>query len=435
MNRMLLYTLKRFLFFIMMFLPVYLCAQDAKTLRVEQHIVPNGNIYVITQYAPKYTFDSARYSVFIPEDIAIIEGIFIHQHGCTMEGRGMSSAYDLQYQAFAKKWKLAIIGPDLYDAEHNCHDWKDAESGSADALFKTIQKISTLSKHNELTEAPWLLWGHSGGGYWAQSMMKHYPERIMGVFSYSPGLNAQFEYPEAAHKIPLMIRHAGPVGDACCWKTALRTFHHLRSKGGHVSIVNTPWQNHNFSYVRYIAIPFYESVLSQRLPLGKNKGYRHMRTIDASKSWLGDTLSLNIYKAGAYPGNKATASWFPDSSIAVKWREYAITGTIVDRTPPPPPTEVRINRRHNVTVSVTWKADADIESGISHFNIYRNNQLVGRFPTHGSYQSFDTNGDDAYPLVLPPLQTDVTLLWNDNAKITISTVNHFGLESIRTGAL
>ena len=125
------------------------------------------------------------------------------------------------------------------------------------------------------------------------------------------------------------------------------------------------------------------------------------------------------------------ASWLADSSTAVKWREYVITGTIIDRTPPPAPYNIRISRRHNVSVSVTWKADADIESGISHFNIYKDNQLVGRFPLSGSYQQFDTNGDDAYPLVLPPLQADVTFLWNDPGKIYISTVNHFGLESAR----
>ena len=85
-----------------------------------------------------------------------------------------------------------------------------------------------------------------------------------------------------------------------------------------------------------------------------------------------------------------------------------------------------------MTVSLTWKADADIESGINHFNIYKDNQLVGRFPSSGSYQQFDTNGDDAYPLYLPPLQTDITLPWNDQGKISVSTVNHFGRESTRT---
>jgi hypothetical protein len=171
------------------------------------------------------------------------------------------------------------------------------------------------------------------------------------------------------------------------------------------------------------------------MPAGTNKKYKDMRDMDDKRSWLGDTATLNIYRAAEYPRNKINASWLPDSLIAFRWREFSITGTIVDRTPPPAPFEVKLRRRHNVTVSLSWKADADTESGISHFNIYKDNQLVSRFPSSGNYQQFDTNGDDAYPLLLPPLQTEITLLWNENAKITISTINHFGLESPRSPAL
>ncbi len=425
----------RTILLIFMVLPLWVSAQKKLPIYTSRYAVPNGNIYQVTQSSPSYKFDSARYTVFIPKDVDTIEGIFIHQHGCTMEGRGMSTPLDLQYQAFAKKWKLAIIGPDLYDAKNNCHDWKEAGSGTAEALLKTIQSIGIESGHKELIDVPWLLWGHSGGGYWAQSMMTKYPERIMAVFSYSPGLDADFNYSKEAAAIPVMIRYAGPAGDACCWQTALNSFSALRSANGNTAIVLTPYQNHNFSYVRYLAIPFFESILIQRQPTGKNKGYRFMRGIDQAKSWLADTSSLNIYPADRYNGNKLSASWLPDSALALKWREFAITGTIIDRTPPPAPYDVKMTRRHNVTVSLTWNADADIESGISHFNVYRDNQLVGRFPSSGSYQQFDTNGDDAYPLFLPPMQTDVTLLWNDPSKITISTVNHFGLESPRVQAL
>ena len=424
-------TIKNYLLFIAcMFLAVAASAQKQKPSKVETQILANGKVFIVSQTDANYLIDSARYAVFIPEGITEINGVFIHQHGCTMEGRGMATAFDVQYQAFAKKWNLVIVGPDLY-AKKNCHDWKNPSSGSASALLKTLKDIGTLTGHLEMAEAPWLLWGHSGGAYWAQAMMKEYPERIMAVFSYSPGLEPDLDYPKAAQKIPIMIRHAGPQGDACCWQTALHTFHQLRKPGGYAAIAYTAHQNHNFSYVRYLSIPFYESVLSQRLPYGKNMGYKYMREMDNAKTWLGDTTSYNIYNANEYPKDKKNASWLADSSTAVKWREYVITGTIIDRTPPPAPYSIRISRRHNVSVSVTWKADADIESGISHFNIYKDNQLVGRFPLSGSYQQFDTNGDDAYPLVLPPLQADVTLLWNDPGKIYISTVNHFGLESAR----
>ena len=422
---------KRFLLVTLLYMPVLVGAQKAKKLHIEERTVPNGKVYVITQADKSYKIDSARYAIFIPEGVTTIDGVFIHQHGCTMEGRGMSTAYDLQYQAFAKKWNLAIIGPDLY-AKNNCHDWKDPASGSAAALLKSLKEVGTISGHKEMKDAPWLLWGHSGGGYWAQAMMKDYPERIMAVFSYSPGLKPDWDYPKAAQKIPIMIRHAGPQGDACCWQTAIKTFHQLRNAGGYASIAYTAHQNHNYSYVRYMAIPFYESVLSQRLPQGKHKGYKYMQGMDIAQSWLGDTTSFNIYTDNAYPYDRMNASWFPDSSTAVKWREYVITGTVADRTPPPAPYGLQMKRRHNATIELAWKADADVESGISHFNIYKNNQVISRFPSAGAYQNFDTNGDDAYPINLSPLKTDVTFLWNETGKIAITTVNHFGLESVKT---
>src|SRR5690606_23895637 len=117
------------------FFPAITIAQSGPGAKAEFRMVPNGKIYIITQTDADYTFDSARYSVFIPDSVDVIQGVFIHQHGCTMEGRGMSTAYDIQYQAFAKKWKLAVVGPDLYSAKGNCHDWKNPESGSASALF------------------------------------------------------------------------------------------------------------------------------------------------------------------------------------------------------------------------------------------------------------------------------------------------------------
>jgi pimeloyl-ACP methyl ester carboxylesterase len=410
---------------------VLLFSQKTRPSKPAVYPVANGKIYVITQTDTAYTFDSARYAVFMPDGVEDIQGVFVHQHGCTMEGRGISTAYDIQYQAFAKKWKLAIVGPDLYSAKGNCHDWMNPESGSGAALIKSLEETGKISGHPDLAKMPWLLWGHSGGGYWVLSMLRKYPERILGVFAYSPAFEPG-DYPAAALNVPVMMRHAGPAGDACCWQTSQKEFGKLRSAGGQASIAFTPYQSHNYSYVRYMAIPFFESILSQRLSTGNNRGYNAMRNMDVSKAWLGDTTSYNIYKAGAYPGNKMHAAWLPDSATAARWREYVITGTVIDRTPPPAPYDLHMHRRHNVTVELSWKADADIESGISHFNIYKDDRLIGRFPASGEYQQFDTNGDDAYPLFLPEMRTDITLLWNDPGKISVSTVNHFGLESAKT---
>ena len=119
-----------------------------------------------------------------------------------------------------------------------------------------------------------------------------------------------------------------------------------------------------------MAIPFYESVLKQRLPMN---GSSKLRDIDTTKAWLGDTAIYNnnnnvkIYKASNFIGNKTAMSWLPDSLCAVRYQEYLMTGTIHDQTTPSPPFNVRIKKLKNKGIKITWEADADIESGIKYF--------------------------------------------------------------------
>lgn len=414
------------------------CEANGKTLtgpptsRLEKNVVGNGTVYR-TVVKNTDTADYAVYNVFIPAGVDTIRGVFVHQHGCGMEGRGEATAYDVQYQAFAKKWGLAIVGPDLY-YRSGCGVWKNPESGSGPSLLEALALIGNTSRHVELKDAPWIIWGHSGGGYWTLAMMKNYPDRILAAFCYSPAFDPAWDYPDAALKIPVMIRHAG-AGDSNspngkCWQTAVNTFHKLREKGGLVSIAYTPYQNHNYSFVRYMAIPFYESVLSKRLPTGARVSFKEMKNMDKTKGWLGDTLSLNTYAYNEYPRDQSALSWLPDSVTAAKWKEFVITGTVIDRTPPPMPYGLTKTRRHNMAVELTWKADADVESGIKQFCIYDGDRLIARFPEHGVYQRFDTNGDDAVPMSdLPAMKAMVALPMGADSSLRISVVNHFDLES------
>ncbi len=389
----------------------------------------NGKIYQTTLREESYPFDHADYGVFIPEGVTTIRGVLIHQHGCGMEQFGLTIPFDVQYQAFARKWHLAVVEPVLYG---DCHNWRDPESGSGPALLQALNEIGLLSGHSELNTAPWLLWGHSGGGYWALAMMKNYPERILAVFSYSPAFNPQWQFPAAAAKIPLLIRHAGSNDgnqpEINCWGTALNVFNKLRKMNAPVSIAYTPGQNHNFSYVRYMAIPFYEAVLAQRLPAGV---FAEMKDLDRTKAWLGETTTFQIYKASTYMESKEALCWLPDSATAAKWKEYVTTGSVADQTPPPAPYNLQV-RWVNDSIELTWKADADIESGIRHFNIYRDGVHVALFPKSGFYQTFDTNGDNAVPSVLPDMKCMIAVPDRKKTVISIRTVNHFDRESEET---
>lgn len=386
-------------------------------------LVPGGKVYAVTIANPAYKFNHACYSLFIPDGVTKIQGIFIHQHGCTMEGTGHQAAYDIQYQAFAKKWNLAIIGPDIYPtADGGCREWIDPENGSGSALFAAIDSFSQLSNHSELKMSPWLLWGHSGGGYWVLAMLKAYPERILAVASYSAAFDPNWDFPAQAAKVPVLLRHAGS-GDinndeVKCWLTSAHIFTTLRKMDGNVTIAHNLNQNHNFSYIRYMAIPFYEAVLDQRLP---KKGSIKMRDMNPLKAWLGDTITNKTYKSSTYVGNKQKMCWLPDSITAAKWSEYVTTGTVSDKTPPPSPHSVKI-----IDGKIIWEADADIESGIKCFNIYKNSRLLGQL----NYQSFDTNGDNCIPVILPKMEYQLGITPEESiSTYAVSAINHFNLES------
>jgi hypothetical protein len=157
-----------------------------------------------------------------------------------------------------------------------------------------------------------------------------------------------------------------------------------------------------------------------------------MSDMDKTKAWLGDTTTLELFPAASYKGKNRTAFCvLPDSLTAVKWREYIQTGTVADLTPPLAPYEVAIHRIDATTMELTWKATADIESGIKQFRVYKNSNFIAAYPETG-YQLVSANGDDAEPVRLPELRYCVTATVSDT--ISVSVVNHFGLESPRVSA-
>lgn len=53
------------------------------------------------------------YTIWIPPGAAKLRGVIVHQHGCGPGAArgGRSAAYDLHWQALARKWDMALLGP------------------------------------------------------------------------------------------------------------------------------------------------------------------------------------------------------------------------------------------------------------------------------------------------------------------------------------
>ena len=125
---------------------------------------------------PRELIFPVNFTVWIPAGVKELRGVIVHQHGCG-EGScksGLTGAYDLHWQALAKKHACALLAPSYEQPEKaDCQMWCDPRNGSGDAFQKCLSDLGAKSGHPELSEAPWALWalwGHSGGGHWAGGM-------------------------------------------------------------------------------------------------------------------------------------------------------------------------------------------------------------------------------------------------------------------------
>ena len=56
---------------------------------------------------------AVNYTIWIPGDVKTLRGVIVHQHGCG-EGScksGLTGAFDLHWQALAKKHDCALLAP------------------------------------------------------------------------------------------------------------------------------------------------------------------------------------------------------------------------------------------------------------------------------------------------------------------------------------
>ncbi|MDP6059559.1 MAG: hypothetical protein QGH33_11735, partial [Pirellulaceae bacterium] len=217
---------------------------------------------------------AVNYTIWIPKNVTTLRGAVVHQHGCG-EGScrsGLTGAYDLHWQALAKKHDCALLAPSYEQPEgSDCQMWCDPRNGSAAAFQKCLVDLGEKSGHSELTKVPWALWGHSGGGHWAGGMVLLHPERVAAAWLRSgvPLLKANPErptikvhtLPDAALKVPVMCNPGTKEGVtvtdgrfARVWSANEVFFHRVREKGGLIGVAVDPLSAHECGNQRYFAI-------------------------------------------------------------------------------------------------------------------------------------------------------------------------------------
>jgi len=291
-----------------------------------------------------------NYTIWIPSNVKALRGVIVHQHGCG-EGScksGLTGAYDLHWQALAKKHDCALLAPAYEQPEGaDCQMWCDPRNGSGAAFQKSLVDLGAKSGHPELAKVPWALWGHSGGGHWAGGMVLLHSDRVAAAWLRSgvPLLkpNAQrptikaHSLPEAALQVPMMCNLGTQEGVtvkdgrfAGVWPANETFFNEVRGKGGLIGVAVDPLTSHECGNQRYLAIPWLNVCLSVRLPKVSGQPLRAMPTDGV---WLANVMGDEAVPALTFVGDPRQAAWLPNESIARVWMNYVKDTAVTDVTP------------------------------------------------------------------------------------------------------
>jgi len=335
------------------------------------------------------------YTVWIPPGVKTIRGVVVHQHGCG-EGScksGQTGAFDLHWQALAKKHDCALLSPVYEQPEKaDCGLWCDPRNGSDRAFQNSLIDLGKMSGHSELAEVPWALWGHSGGGTWCGAMTLLHPERVVAAWLRSgvpplkgiPGKREPLEIPDPALKVPVMCNLGTKEGVTVrdprfgkVWENVEPFFSALRNRGGLAAISADPLTSHECGNQRYLAIPWLDACLTARLSGHKGKPLKEM---PEKGVWLATFNSANPGASTAVPAKKFTGDvktsvWLPNALVANAWTLYLKDTVVPDSTPPPPPSHLRI-----ADGELVWEAEADLESGLASFIIERDGEVLTTVP-------------------------------------------------------
>ncbi len=394
---------------------------------------------------------AVTYTLWIPDGVARLRGIIVHQHGAgtTASKEGSTAAYDLHWQALATKWDCALLGPSYHvlnekiDLSSGGSElWFDPRHGSEKTFLSALDEFAMKSSHPEIKTVPWALWGHSGGGIWANVMSMLHPDRVIAVWMRS-GSAAMFrtkpefpqpEVPDAVYAIPSICNSGVKEKPNRPWVGPIATFQEYRAKGAPIGFAPDPRTGHECGDSRYLAIPFFDACLAMRLP-DKDSPDQTLKPVDQSHAWLAPLLGDTAQPATEYKGNPAEAVWLPNEAVAKAWMEYVKTGAVGDTTPPQAPYDVKTTAKMDAGTLITWSADADFESGIRCFIVLRDGKELAQVPEkpvgkfgRPLFQSMTYHDTPDQPL--PEMRyLDATPEAGDKHSYSVVTVNGVGLKS------
>lgn len=274
---------------------------------------------------------AGKAQLWLPPGVASLRGLVVID-GVGYGNRIFDSA-DWRKTALEQSWGMLFL-------KHGKQRGKEkqwAETGGAEitsALEELTKTLAADSKHPELANVPWAIWGHSGGGAIAYHAALHSPGRFFAALPYhgavSHGKPGENEGPffrivqGAALQVPILFL-VGEADIASITSDTKKQFIDDRSRHGIRAYLTQPRTDHLGLTATELQLSWLVAAHALRVPSDADfkKGPAKLRDVVEADGWLGDIETGDIAPFKDFKGDKAKAAWLPNESVAREWRKAA----------------------------------------------------------------------------------------------------------------
>ena len=339
------------------------------------------------------------YLLWIPDGVTQLRGLIVHQHGAgtTASIEGSTGAYDLHWQALAKKWDCALWSPS-YHVQNQAVDltpggsehWFDPRRGSEKTFLKALDDFAAKSGQRRTGEGALDPLGALGrrhlgrrddhaapgarrGGLDALRLGGDVPLR--GPSSRSPGPRGRLSrfprWATPARRRPARTPARWPRSSSIGEGGARSDSRPTRGPATSAATAAT-WPSRTS-----------DACMAMRLP-DKGSKDQTLKPVDMSNGWLAKLVEKDPRMRR--PSRRLTIRAMSTRRSGCPTKRWPRRGSSTSR-PAPWATRLRRplhstsrRRRARTGVEVTWNAEADFESGIRNFIVLRDGQELASVP-------------------------------------------------------
>jgi dienelactone hydrolase len=193
-------------------------------------------------------------------------------------------------------------------------------------LLNAVETAAVMSGRADLSTAPFVVYGLSGGGREASGFTARNPERVAGLLLKVPAAVSSLTSGEALHVPTYMILAELDVNVNNVALTA--AFEANRSAGALWGMAVEPGMiHHSLSpFQRQVTVSWLSAILDRRLAPHSWAG--PLRDIAEKHGWLGNRATGEAAPWHTYTGDPALASWLPSETTAREWEQLVAASVI-----------------------------------------------------------------------------------------------------------